>query len=123
MSESLNVTRIRESSADTKARVSVLENQVVAIAHNIEKLETKVDGQYSTLHHRISDLRDDLSTTISQKHDQIVSKLDDQSRDAENDHRILAERLNDLEKWRWMLIGAAAVVGYILAHLKLEKFF
>lgn len=123
MSESLNVTRIRESSADTKARVSVLENQVVAIAHNIEKLETKVDGQYSTLHHRISDLRDDLSTSISQKHDQIVEKLDNQAKEDQSAHRALAERLNDIEKWRWMLIGAAVVIGYILAHLKLEKLF
>lgn len=33
------------------------------------------------------------------------------------------ERLGIVERWRWMLLGAAAVSGYILAHVRFEKFF
>lgn len=33
------------------------------------------------------------------------------------------ERLGIVERWRWMILGAAVVVGYILAHIRFEKFF
>lgn len=117
------VTRLRESSSDTRARVSVLENQVISIAHNIEKLETKVDGQYTTLHTRISDLRDDIHVAFETRNEKIIEKLDQQAEEASKAHSSLSERLGDLEKWRWILIGGAAVIGYVLAHVRLEKLF
>lgn len=33
----------------------------------------------------------------------------------------IEERINAIEKWRWMVIGGAAVVGYLLAHLPFAK--
>jgi len=33
------------------------------------------------------------------------------------------DRLGIVERWRWMLLGAAAVVGYIVAHIRVEKLF
>jgi hypothetical protein len=32
-------------------------------------------------------------------------------------------KLATFEKWRWMIMGGALVAGYVLAHVKLEKFF
>lgn len=29
----------------------------------------------------------------------------------------LEDRINSIEKWRWMVIGGAAVVGYLLSHI------
>ena len=29
----------------------------------------------------------------------------------------IEERINAIEKWRWMVIGGSAVVGYLLAHM------
>jgi hypothetical protein len=28
-----------------------------------------------------------------------------------------------IEKWRWMIMGGALVVGYVLAHIKMENLF
>jgi len=116
-----NVTRLRES--DVKARITVLETQVMGIAHNVEKLEVKMEGQYHTLHSRISDLRDDITSALEAKNDRILTKIDEQAAESTKQHKALSERLTDIEKWRWMLMGAAIVIGYILAHLKLEKLF
>ena len=116
-----NVTRVRDS--DVKARVTVLETQMLSIAHNMEKLETKMEGQYQTLHSRISDLRDDITYNMEIKNNKIIQKLEEQASEASFQHKALNDRLIDLEKWRWMLIGGAIVVGYLIAHLKLEKLF
>lgn len=108
---------------DTDVRVSVLETQVSSINTSIEKLEEKIDANYVTLHHRISDMRDDLHKDIETKHDRVIEKLDQQNKASTEQHKAIAEKIQTIEKWRWMIMGGALVVGYVLAHLKLEKLF
>ena len=116
------VTRVR-TSVDTTSRVSVLEAQVLSIGHNIEKLETKVESQYNTLHSRISDMRDDVHKEIGDKHNLLMEKLDAQARSSSEQHASISKKVGEMEKWRWMIMGGAIVIGYVLAHIKLEKFF
>lgn len=35
----------------------------------------------------------------------------------------MSNRVDILERWRWMIVGAAVVIGYILAHVRIEKLF
>ena len=106
---------------ETETRVSVLETQVDTIYGNVTKLEQKIDSNYATLHSRISDMRDDLRNDIDTKHEKIIDKLDVQAKASSEQHRAIAEKINAIEKWRYMLVGGAVVIGYILAHIKLEK--
>jgi hypothetical protein len=106
---------------ETETRVSVLETQVDSIAGSETKLEQKIDSNYATLHHRISDLRDDLRNDIDTKHEKIIDKLDGQAKASTEQHKAIAEKINAIEKWRYMLVGGAIVIGYFLAHIKLEK--
>jgi len=106
---------------ETETRVSVLETQVDSIAGNVTKLEQKIDSNYATLHSRISDMRDDLRNDIDTKHEKIIDKLDVQAKASSEQHKAIAEKINAIEKWRYMLVGGAVVIGYILAHIKLEK--
>lgn len=112
-----------ERNLDTDIRVSVLETQVDSITHSMEKLEEKIDENYATLHHRISDMRDDLHMNIETKHDKVMEKLDQQNKAATEQHKAIADKITSIEKWRWMIMGGAIVVGYVLAHLKLERLF
>ena len=120
MSDEKN-TNIRN--LDTDVRVSVLETQVTAINGSLGKLEEKIDANYATLHGRISDMRDDLHKDIESKHDKVIDKLDQQNKASTEQHKAIADKIQTIEKWRWMIMGGALVVGYVLAHLKLEKLF
>lgn len=110
-------------SADTKARLSVLENNVAHISTSVEKLETKIDNNYAVLHSRISDLRDDLRTDFEAKQEKIIQKIEEHSESSNANSKELTQRIDSIEKWRWMIMGAALVFGYLLAHIKLENFF
>lgn len=112
----------RNSSATT-TRISVLETQVEAITTDVNKLEQKIDSNYATLHHRISEMRDDFHKNIEEKHEKIIEKLDAQSSASSSQHAAISQKIQAFEKWRWMVMGAAIVVGYVLAHIKLEKLF
>ena len=106
---------------ETETRVSVLETQVDTITGSVAKLEQKIDSNYATLHHRISDMRDDLRNDIDAKHEKIIDKLDLQTKASTEQHKAIAEKISAIEKWRYMMVGGAIVMGYILAHIKLEK--
>lgn len=95
----------------------------MTVNHNIEKLETKVEGQYNALHSRISDMRDDVQKEIGDKHTALVEKLDQQSVNSAVQHKAIADKVAEQEKWRYLLMGGAIVVGYILAHIKIDKLF
>jgi hypothetical protein len=53
----------------------------------------------------------------------VIDKLDQQNKASTEQHKAIAEKIQTIEKWRWMIMGGALVVGYVLAHLKLEKLF
>ena len=112
---------ISRNDLETETRVSVLENQVDNILKDVNKLEDKLDSNYNTLHIRISDLRDDLRNDIDEKHEKLIAKMDDRSTASDNQHKDIYEKLSSLEKWRWMLVGGSIVVGYIIAHIKLDR--
>ena len=113
----------RDNSRDTETRVTVLETQVSGMSHNLEKIEGRIEANYNTLHHRISELRDDLHDDIEVKHEKVMEKLDEHNINSHKQNEEIKDRLNQVEKWKWMLMGGAIVVGYVLAHLRLERLF
>ena len=109
--------------SDLTSRVSVLEDRVVSIATSIDKIESKMDNNYAVLHSRISDLRDDLRDDFEKKNDNLLSKLEQHSLTSQAQNAVIMERIGDGDKWRWMILGGSVVVGYVLAHIKLENLF
>lgn len=122
MSEAAKVTKISKDH-NTATRVSVLENQVQTLSGNIEKLDQKVEIQYQTLHSRISDLRDDLRNDFESRQEKIIEKIDEHSVHSASQMENIKSKITDLEKWRWMIMGAAVVVGFILAHIDIKTLF
>ena len=121
--ESAEMARPNARDDTTAVRVTVLETQVNTLAINLDKIENKIDTNYQTLHTRISDLRDDIHQNIETKHDKVMEKLDEQNSSATQQHKAIADKIQVIEKWRWMIMGGAMVLGYVLAHLKIEKLF
>lgn len=60
----------------------------------------------------------------------IAADVKEMRQEQKEQHEILLKRfstmdnrLSIVEKWRWMLLGAAAVAGYIIAHIRIERLF
>jgi len=104
-------------------RILVLETQVGTMNTNIEKLEVKIDSNYSTLHERISSLRDDVFGEIDDKHLRVCDKIEELAKESSEQHQALMNRFESIEKWKWMIIGGAIVLGYFAAQFNLSNFF
>jgi len=106
-------------SLDTDIRVSVLETQMTSLANDLEKIEKKMDDNYTVLHKRINDL----DNTFEAKNEKIIEKIDEHSARCNQHNMEVLSKINMIEKWRWMIMGGALVVGYVLAHIKMENLF
>lgn len=55
----------------------------------------------------------------------LVEVLKEIKSDQKEQHNLMMEKIEDLEKkmniierWRWMIIGGSAVLGYLVAHMQ-----
>ena len=56
---------------------------------------------------------DELAKSDKEQHESLKSAMDK-----------VKERVDTLEKWRWMIVGGAIVIGYLIGHIGMfAKFF
>ena len=100
----------------------------------IAKLEAQVDGikeDVAAVKQDIKELHSRITTGNREITDHIDRKIDDLARSDEDQHNVMSkkidgmkERIDMLERWKWMIVGGAIAVGYLLSHINiLDKIF
>jgi peptidoglycan hydrolase CwlO-like protein len=95
----------------------------------IAKLETQVEGikeDVADVKQDIKDLHSRITTGNREIMDKLDEKIDALAKSDKEQHETLKksmenvkDRVDILEKWRWMIVGGAVAMGYILGHLEL----
>jgi len=107
-------------------RIAKLEAQVEGIKDDVKDLKADV----KEVHSRITTGNREILDKISDMDSRIEAKLSSSAKSAKDQHeeiqkeiqrdiRDISRRVNALEKWRWMIVGGAIVVGYLVGHLEL----
>lgn len=81
----------------------------------LEDRRVEAQNQVETLHKRIGQLRDELYEEVATSHKEIVSEIKELKEESKSHHEHMNERLTSLEKWKWVVIGGATSIGFILA--------
>ena len=118
-------------------RIAKLETQVESIKEDVKEVREDIKELHSritTQTREIVEKIDDFQTRIEHKmqasalaskaqHEEIQRAVQEdiksvaQTLDA--DIKEVSERVDTLENWRWMIVGGAIVVGYIIGHLEI----
>ena len=80
------------------------DTQDITTTERIAVLETKLESLQETM--------DEMRTEQKVQHESLCKKFEQ-----------VSDRISVLERWRFMIFGGAVVVGYLLAHVKVEKLF
>lgn len=87
----------------------------------LEKRRQEMNDDIKELHSRITTTTRELSVEISEVQKCVVAGIEDLKRELKEDQKYhndkqsnLEKRIADLEKWRYMLVGAGIVGGYLL---------
>jgi chromosome segregation ATPase len=83
----------------------------------IEDRRKEAKEQYETLHKRMGSMRDEFDSELADAMKQIMAEIKDLKERDMKHHIEMSERLSRLEKWRWMIMGGAVVLGFIAARM------
>ena len=88
--------RLRVKQKQTETDIAVLQVQVA-------NLDEKIDDLKSDL--------SDIKNTLKDHAEQTLAAFNDFKRENDEAHDSLRRKINTLEKWRYMVMGAAALAG------------
>lgn len=81
-----------------------------------EKTEREMKEEMKELHLRMENINRDMQYKIGHKHIAELTKVDGSDE--------IDKRISDIEKWRWMIMGAIAVAAWIVGQADfIGKFF
>lgn len=102
-----------ERIAKLEAQVEGIKEDVAAVKQDIKELHSRVTTTTREITDHIDEKIDQLAKSDADQHTAMSKKID-----------TMRDRLNVLEQWRWMIVGGAIAIGYLIGHTELlAKFF
>ena len=95
--------------SDTSTKLNALSENIgrLLAAQDVNKMTDKeFREEMKILHTRIGDLQDKMNTMI----DKTETRMN-------TDNNLIYNKLESLERWRWITIGAATFVAWLLTHV------
>lgn len=118
-----------DTSIEKLTEVSNSIGKLLAVHHerinNLEKNTTRQEDDIRDIHAKIDRVSVDICSKLDNMENSIESKIKAHSDTSEKLHKELKKeldvelkslksRLEIIERWRWILVGAAGVIGYII---------
>ena len=111
---------------ETPERIAKLEAQVEGIKDDVSELKTDV----KEIHSRITTGNREIMDKIEAMDAAIEARMVKSAESAKQQHEEIqknlqvdinkvTDRVDVLERWRWMIVGGAIVLGYIVGNLDL----
>jgi putative NADH-flavin reductase len=101
-----------ERVAKLEAQVEGIKEDVAAVKQDIRDLHSRITTGNREIMEKIDDKVDELAQADKEQH---AAQIDAT--------RTLSGRVETLERWRWMVVGGAVALGYILSKLPVEAIF
>ena len=124
------ITVEQERIAKLETKVESIQEDVKEVRDDIKELHSRITTQTREIVEKI----DDFQTRIEHKmaaqavaaNDQhnsikadVLKEMREMNATLDSDIKEVTRRVDVLERWRWMIVGGAIVLGYIIGHLEL----
>ena len=106
------VAEIAKASTEVSRLLIVHDNRMNNLENDTKETNTDVKDLYKKMDETTKEIVDKLDDMESR----IESKLKEHEINSDKYKDAISDRLSALETWRWLVIGGAIVVGYLLDH-------
>lgn len=106
---------------DFESRVSKLEAEVAAMREKVSFFSViyeKFDKTLEKLDERQNEDRKDLQDMMDSLRSDIMQEIKAMREDMAKQHNLERQKIDDLNKWRWIVVGAAGIVAWIVSSFK-----
>jgi len=107
---------------DFESKISKLEAEVAAIKEKVSFFSViyeKFDKTLEKLDERQTEDRKDLQLMIDDLRNDIVQEMRAFREEAAAQHQAQQKKIDELNRWRWLVVGGAAVAGWLISKLGL----
>jgi phage-related tail protein len=125
------VEMLREIASDLKRMLAVHDEKLNQherkqddIFELIEQRRNEMADDIKEIHSRITTVQRELCTEINATENRIIKGIDELKEELKTDQefhnskqKTLEQRIADLEKWRWIIIGAGITGGWVFSKL------
>jgi hypothetical protein len=105
---------------DFESRLSKIETEVAAMREKVSFFSViyeKFDKTLEKLDERTLEDKKEIQMMMDELRTDIVQEMKMMRDEAQKQHEAQQRKIDDLNKWRWLVVGGAAVVGWIISKL------
>ena len=111
------VAEIAKSSTDIIRLLAVHDSRI----NNLELGSKETITDVRDLYKKMSDNTKEILEKIDDMEGRIEDKLKEHTDKSSVQHKNISDRLTVLENWRWIIVGGAVALGFLLDHLEFFK--
>lgn len=122
--ERLSVDYERIAKLETK--VESIQEDVKEVRDDIKELHSRITTQTREIVEKMDDMQTRIehkmnasAVAAKQQHEDIQKALQQDIQNLDVDVKEVSNRVDVLERWRWMIVGGAIVLGYVIGHLEI----
>jgi uncharacterized coiled-coil protein SlyX len=107
---------------DFESRLSKIETDVAAMKEKVSfftVIYEKFDRTLDKLDERTIEDKKELQAMMDDLRTDLVQEMKSLREEMAAQHAIEKQKIEDLNKWRWLVMGGAVVIGWILSKLGL----
>lgn len=105
---------------DFEARISKIESDLAAMREKVSFFSViyeKFDRTLDKLDERTIEDKKELEQMMASLQTNIMAEIKAMREDMQIQHEIENKKIEELNKWRWIVVGGSAVVGWIFSRL------
>ena len=114
-----SIEKIAELNVSIREVLSSHETRINATEIELETQFSMFDQRYEQLHSRITTVQRDISEEMKEETTRLMDSIADLKDAMLDQQRIEEDRIRSVEKRQWMIMGAAAVLGFVLGNASL----
>ena len=105
---------------DFEARIAKLESEIAAMREKVSfftVIYEKFDKTLDKLDERQVEDRKEIQAIIDMMRDELMQEIKAMREDMAKQHETENKKIEELNRWRWIVMGGAAVVGWIVSKV------
>jgi ElaB/YqjD/DUF883 family membrane-anchored ribosome-binding protein len=111
------VAEIAKSSTEVTRLLAVHDSRIGSL--ELDSRETTTDVR--DLYKKMNENTKEIVEKLEDMEERIELKLKEHSDKSIAQHKSISDRLSILENWKWMVVGSAMAIGFLLNHLEVIK--
>lgn len=113
-----SIEKITDTSAQISKLLAVHDNRL----DTQEKRDEKLEEDIKILHKRVTETSAEIVSALHEVEHRLQAAALEQHGELHNDIHVVHDRVNELEKWKWYILGGIAVFVAIISSSNLMDF-